>query len=276
MRKPSGQRIASVVLGWPSENNENIECCAITKTIPKCGPSPSSISAATNSEGRRSMFRKKRKEQPVMEVDRSAHKYQRDLLYDQHHSAFSVDSLVRIDCRNANDEPDNLKDDIDNNEPHVDPWQVELILPHVLFKTEEHNGNWLALFPRYMLDYNDDQWAAAKRGDLKALETFMGIDWTKEDPFESTPLYYACHSGAARDIRVVRYLLDHWPGEVPVDVLSRCKKNAINASTVRMLESPEDSDIGTTIVAVTSEDFFNDDDCFGSWNIFEEDGQCQY
>jgi hypothetical protein len=28
-----------------------------------------------------------------------------------------------------------------------------------------------------------------KRGDLEALETFMGIDWTKTDDFKSTPLY---------------------------------------------------------------------------------------
>jgi hypothetical protein len=81
-----------------------------------------------------------------------------------------------------------------------------------------------------------DPWVAAKRGDLKALMS-RPFDWKKEDAFQNTPLYYACHSGCARGgLRLVQFLLDEWPDdEIPRELLDRCKKNALNASVARLL-----------------------------------------
>ena len=74
-----------------------------------------------------------------------------------------------------------------------------------------------ATFPGYghEIKYEDDQWAAAKRGDLAALKQLAGVDRTKEDRFESMALHYVCHLGAACDISVMQYLIQAWPGQNP-------------------------------------------------------------
>ena len=181
-----------------------------------------------------------------------------------------VGPLVQIDCRDATEEADEWRDKGDDLIIHGDTYQVELILPHVLFREEaEKHDRWHHLFLSYKINYDDDQWAAAKRGDLEALKAFTGIDWTEEDDFESTPLYYGCHSGAARDIMVVKYLLDVWPGQVAPEIAERCKKNAINARVVRLLENTNDASILTPVAE--SDDFFYENSCVGGWNIFEEE-----
>jgi hypothetical protein len=95
-------------------------------------------------------------------------------------------------------------------------------------------------------DDDDDPWTAARRGDLEALWRWTHHDWTREDDFGNTPLYYACHSGAARNLRVVSFLLEQWPNptdsSIPLPILDRCKKNAINPYVVRLLEQPENAD----------------------------------
>ena len=123
---------------------------------------------------------------------------------------------------------------------------VECILPEDGMLMSGGDGGWESLessqqwYPGWLAD---DPWNAAKRGDLIALQIFAEgdhvakVDWTKEDEFESTPLYYACHSGASgkHGLRAVRYLLQIWPGQIPPHVLDRCKKNALNSDVIRLL-----------------------------------------
>jgi hypothetical protein len=88
----------------------------------------------------------------------------------------------------------------------------------------------------------DDPWKAAKRGDLKALEKFHannkksggGVNWSAEDQYQHTPLYYACHSGALVDIKVVSFLLQVTPNTP--SLLENCRTNAINKQVIQLLE----------------------------------------
>jgi hypothetical protein len=92
----------------------------------------------------------------------------------------------------------------------------------------------------------DDQWRAAKRGDLKALQSFASrdnFDVTLEDDFGCTALYYGCHSGAitAWGLELVLFLLEKWPtAMIPKPILERCRKNAINRDVVRLLDGDKD------------------------------------
>jgi hypothetical protein len=95
-------------------------------------------------------------------------------------------------------------------------------------------------------EIKDDPWMAAKRGDIHAIQKWTEdktYDWSQKDNFGNTALFYACHSGAAVNITIVKLLLDQWPVEqIPHDVLDRCKTNALNRSVVKMLEHPEKAD----------------------------------
>lgn len=93
----------------------------------------------------------------------------------------------------------------------------------------------------------DSPWLAAKRGDLMALQRFESIgqvDWMEKDKRGCPPLYYACRSGAANDMEAVRFLLQIWPTlDIPADVAERCKKNALDMTVVRLLESADNPDM---------------------------------
>mmetsp|Transcript_18946 Transcript_18946/g.35341 ORF Transcript_18946/g.35341 Transcript_18946/m.35341 type:complete len:497 (+) Transcript_18946:2-1492(+) len=93
---------------------------------------------------------------------------------------------------------------------------------------------------------SDDPWSAAKRGDVDAIQQWTADkswDWRQEDEFGNTALFYACHSGAAINITIVKLLLDQWPvDQIPPEVMDRCKLNALNKSVVKMLENPEDAE----------------------------------
>ncbi|KAG7350978.1 hypothetical protein IV203_010338 [Nitzschia inconspicua] len=92
----------------------------------------------------------------------------------------------------------------------------------------------------------DDPWSAAKRGDVHAIQKWTNdesYDWSQKDEFGNTALFYACHSGAATNIAIVKQILDQWPlEEIPADVFDRCKLNAINSSVIRMLKHPEEAE----------------------------------
>jgi hypothetical protein len=88
------------------------------------------------------------------------------------------------------------------------------------------------------LDHEENPWNAAKRGDLQVLHSCNNVvDWTSEDEFNSPPLYYACHSGAAVNLEVVRFLLQMYPTRLPPNLFDRCCKNAINRNVVKLLEA---------------------------------------
>ena len=84
----------------------------------------------------------------------------------------------------------------------------------------------------------DDPWKAAKRGDLKALKKFhkkRKFDWSLEDQFYHTPLYYACHSGAIVNIDVVPFLLAVTPDTGGV-LIEKCRDSAINKHVIDILD----------------------------------------
>jgi hypothetical protein len=110
--------------------------------------------------------------------------------------------------------------------------------------------------------FEDDPWLAAKRGDIDAIQQWItdkkDWDWSQVDDFGNTALFYACHSGAAMNIAIVKVLLDRWPvNQIPEDVMDRCKLNAINRSVVKMLENPDLAD--DIIVAALSDLVLNED-----------------
>lgn len=255
----------SVVLGWQTRANDEIECCLIHTTTTKAAK-PITVTKSLIFLNNVRMNKRKRSCVPIKAcIDATA-------ITDDDQRSPILGPLVQIECRDATDDADQhqlqREDDLII---HGDTSQIELILPHVLFRgAPPIRDQWHYFFWSYQVDFDDDPWAAAKRGDLQALQSFAGIDWTKTDDFESTPLYYACHSGAATDILVVKYLLDVWPGPISPEVLSRCKKNAINSSVVQLLADSKNS----SALAARREK----PDCFSGssfflegWNIFEEE-----
>ena len=95
-----------------------------------------------------------------------------------------------------------------------------------------------ALFDVVENDKKDDPWKAAKRGDLKALMKFhksKKFNWTKEDQYHHTPLYYACHSGAIVNIDVVPFLLEVTPDNGGV-LIEKCRESAINRHVIEILD----------------------------------------
>lgn len=106
---------------------------------------------------------------------------------------------------------------------------------------KEEDCTELVLVESDVLSTYDTPWAAAKRGDVRALQEFddAGVDWAEEDWFASPPLYYACHSGAAaseRGLEAVLFLMDHWPAkELPTSLYIRCMTNAINNDVIALL-----------------------------------------
>lgn len=256
----------SVVLGWQTRANDEIECCLI-HTTPTKDVKPTAVTKSLFLKSFR-MSKRKRACLPIktnMDAGTAS----------DNRPAPILGPLVQIECRDASEEADQTIHE-DDLIIHGDTSQIEMVLPHVLFRDASHvRDRWQCFFLSYEVDFDDDPWTAAKRGDLQALKLFSGVDWTKADDFESTPLYYACHSGAATDIMVVKYLLDVWPGPIPLEVLSRCKKNAINSSVVRLLE---DSNNLNAIFSTR-----DDTDCFSGssyflegWNIFEEEERYDY
>jgi hypothetical protein len=103
--------------------------------------------------------------------------------------------------------------------------------------------------------YEDDPWCAAKRGDIDAIQQWVEDkhwDWSQVDDFGNTALFYACHSGAAINLAIVKVLLDQWPvDQIPANVMDRCKLNALNRSVVKMLENPDTAE--DIIVATLSD-----------------------
>ena len=109
--------------------------------------------------------------------------------------------------------------------------------------------------------FEDDPWLAAKRGDIDAIQQWVADkkdwDWSQVDDFGNTALFYACHSGAAMNIAIVKVMLDQWPvDQIPEDVMDRCKLNAINRSVVKMLENPDSAE--DIIVAALSDLVLNE------------------
>lgn len=92
----------------------------------------------------------------------------------------------------------------------------------------------------------DDPWSAAHRGDLDALETRWKHrhDWTLEDEEGNTPLYYACQSGGAKNLRVVLFLLQQWPADrhIPGSLLNRCRLDAANGFILELLNNPSQAE----------------------------------
>jgi hypothetical protein len=123
-----------------------------------------------------------------------------------------------------------------------------------------------------ILDHEKDPWNAAKRGDLQALHSCNHVvDWTREDEFNSPPLYYACHSGAAVNFEVVRFLLQTYPTSLPPDLFDRCRKNAINSNVVKLLEAAK-ANVNLSQVELQAEEK-NGDEYF--WLPMYED-ECDY
>mmetsp|Transcript_29318 Transcript_29318/g.48457 ORF Transcript_29318/g.48457 Transcript_29318/m.48457 type:complete len:417 (-) Transcript_29318:99-1349(-) len=88
-------------------------------------------------------------------------------------------------------------------------------------------------------------WAAAKRGDMKALEAIAATHdpsiWMTEDAFEATPLHYACRSNN-RSVgpQVVLFLLEQWPtGCVPSHILQRCRETVTDHNIKRILNGDQ-------------------------------------
>jgi hypothetical protein len=245
----------SVVLGWETQVKDEVECCLIHTAGSKAAEPSTTIQRRPWN----SLYRKKRKliksVLPPSEASNSVPK-----------KGSILAPLVQIECREAEEGCGN-----DDLIIHSDAAQVELILPNLLFREEsDQHDSWQYLFFRYRADLGDDQWSAAKRGDLDALKGFVDIDWTEEDDFGNTPLYYACHSGAARDIQTVKFLLEKWPGRLPPEIEFRCKMNAVNHVVVALLKNPNDA--SSLISAKKVLDVYDDDGCsLDGWNIFAED-----
>jgi hypothetical protein len=123
-----------------------------------------------------------------------------------------------------------------------------------------------------ILDHEEDPWNYAKSGDLQALRSCKYVvDWTREDEFNSPPLYYACHSGAAVNLEVVRFLLQMYPTRLPPDLFDRCRKNAINSNVVKLLEAAQ-ANANLSQVELQPEKE-NRDEYFG-FMLYDED--CDY
>lgn len=262
--KPNGSYY-SVVLGWHTRANEEIECCLIHTTEVKA-MKPTAVTKSLI----RNPFRKGNKRQRSLSVDDGQSV---DPAASRDQQPPILGPLIQIDCRDSSEEADFDSREEDDLIIHGDASQIELVLPQVLFREESNvRDRWQYLFLSYKVHYDDDPWIAAKRGDLEALKAFRNrIDWTEEDDFECTPLYYACHSGAARDVMVVKYLIDMWPGKIPSEILSRCKKNAINLSVIKLLENPNDAN--ALHAAKKKADCLTNPSSyfFEGWNIFEEE-----
>lgn len=93
----------------------------------------------------------------------------------------------------------------------------------------------------------DDPWLAAQRGDIDALERRWRYrhDWTLEDEHGNTPLYYACQSGGAHDLRVVLFLLQEWPStqHIPESLMKRCIEDAANHYVAALLNDPSQAEL---------------------------------
>lgn len=110
-----------------------------------------------------------------------------------------------------------------------------------IFEILEAPMSLLSVLSHNLPEYQVHNWA--KSGSLKSIKKFNNVrvedyDWTVNDPFDSTPLYYACHSGACKgDIELVTYLLGL--GEYGEDVIERCYVNAISEDVKRVLRGSE-------------------------------------
>ena len=258
--------LSTLVLGWPQE--ESIECCATTQPIQKQTATSSWHQTLANESkqppkwknflSRRRLRRQLRRRQDGTDKEEtleSVRVYKDHLQEGDDDDALCVESFVRIETN-----------------PTSSP-EVECVLPRVLDDCRQDNNDnddridceesyWSWLFCTDSLyvhetsrdetnddDDNDDDdkvveddaWCAAKRGDVQALQQIEAatttMDWTRTDGFGNTALYYACHSGAARNVGVVRHLLQQWQGPIPTHVLERCKTNAIHQGVVRLLEN---------------------------------------
>ena len=93
-------------------------------------------------------------------------------------------------------------------------------------------------------------WAAAKRGNLQALQVIAATHdpscWATEDSFGNTPLHYACCSTNMDIIHhgpeIVLFLLEQWPmGRVPSHVLEDCREAAKDHSGILRILNGEDA-----------------------------------
>ena len=180
-----------------------------------------------------------------------------------------MESLIMVECTEPifEDDRDDFICEIRNNDCGHG---VECILPSIEYKKEDEDMPYdefsALLIPGYQdtentfeaevnphqeVEDTDDPWSAAKRGDLRALMKYgeNGHNWKLEDAHECTPLYYACHSGAAspQGIPALRYLLDQWTEQIPSHVFERCRTNAINHNVVRLLDATQGSLCGIVV-----------------------------
>lgn len=90
-------------------------------------------------------------------------------------------------------------------------------------------------------------WNAAKRGDYATLlriekqhstHHHNGAIWTSTDTHGNVPLVYACTQGGSYGkygFESVKLLLHVWPGNIPRELLKRCKKHAVTKDVSKLL-----------------------------------------
>ena len=262
---------SSVVLGWQSSQERvAFECCA----VPKLQSIDDSLSFASErstvvcvpkKEARRGLRRffarqsRKRNIECILKADDE----------DQSPNNTLIGSLINVECTEPIFEDDRDNYICETRENDGVGHGVECILPSIEFKKRNDPLPFEGYTTLVISDYQgnqslseshscheeeedfDDPFSAAKRGDLNALMRFAdkGHDWKCEDDKQCTPLYYACHSGAAAQngILTVQYLLDQWTGQIPNQVFDRCRMNAINLKVVKLLDTTRGSLCGMEV-----------------------------
>jgi hypothetical protein len=261
---------SSVVLGWQSSQEQvAFECCAVPKLkylddSLSCTSEPSTVVILPKKEARKGLMRFFAR-QSRKENNQCLLKAEEDISIPN----TLMGSLINVECT----EPI-FEDDRDNyiceTREHDDVGHgVECILPSIEFQKGNNplpfEGSTLLFIPDYQGSESpsgintcqqeeedlDDPFSAAKRGDLHALMRYTekGHDWKCEDDKQCTPLYYACHSGAAKPkgILTVQYLLEQWTGQIPNHVFERCRMNAINHKVVKLLDATKGSLCGMEV-----------------------------
>jgi hypothetical protein len=257
---------SSLVIGWhATEQHDSFECCVVPKlqdldesvssgdaSVPEASP-PAKTQQKRKRRGLISLFRgraRKEKEQPSPTDAPSD-------LQGKNTGVF-MESLISVEYKEPIFE-DGRDDYICEARNHGIGNGVECILPSIEYQKEDDALPFDVYTSLFIPGYQDketfevktdqqekeedpgDPWSAAKKGDLVALMRYghEGHNWKLEDAYQCTPLYYACHSGAAlpKGIPALRFLLEQWPGHIPDDIFDRCKKNAINRDVVKLLQS---------------------------------------
>jgi hypothetical protein len=130
----------SVVLGWHTRANEEIECCLIHTTEVKA-MKPTAVTKSLI----RNPFRKSNKRQRLLSFD-DGQSVRSAASSDQQPPILGP--LIQIDCRESSEEADLDSREEDDLIIHGDASQIELVLPQVFFLREESNirDRWQYLF----------------------------------------------------------------------------------------------------------------------------------